>query len=65
MAHVLLPLVLFGGCALLASLLLDRASNVQLEAMIRFPFKDMPATNGVLLGFLFFGCLALIAWLRA
>jgi hypothetical protein len=63
MAHVLLPLVLFGGCTLLAGLILDRVSDAQLEAMIHFPFRDKSATNGLLFAFVLFGCVALIGWL--
>ncbi|MCW3476280.1 hypothetical protein [Limobrevibacterium gyesilva] len=65
MAQLLLVQAVLAGCVLAVALGMDGVIAVPLEKIARFPFRNLPATNGVLLGSTLAACLWLIAWASA
>ena len=54
--------LLVGACAVFVALALDGVIPIPLQKLAHFPFKGLPATNGVLLVFVVLACGVLFGW---
>ena len=55
--------LLVGTCAIFVALALDGVVPIPLQKLAHFPFKGLPATNGVLLAFAILACSAVFSWI--
>ena len=56
-------LVLLVAVGLVFTLAMDGAIPIPLHKLANFPFRNMPATNGLLFGLVLAACFTLLAWL--